>query len=98
MIPDSTAKALSRIANKAIGREHVLSITVQPEDDFQGGEALNIHVTLRPEAPDVSGKTYLDILIEARDYLAAHDDNRRPTISLERDSVRPQRVMKTSAR
>lgn len=84
MTEDQIRRELARIAVSEIGKKHVASVSVKPDVDFDDGEALEILIVLKPEAPSVSGKTYTSILLKAYDFLNARQDRRRPSIALER--------------
>lgn len=84
MNEDEIRKELIRIAVSEIGKRNVASASVKPDVDFDGTEALEILVTLRPDAPSVSGDTYISVLLKSRDFLYAHDDERRPSLALDR--------------
>lgn len=84
MTEDDIRKELIRIAVSKIGKKNVASASVKPDVDFDGTEALEILVTLKPDAPSVSGETYISVLLESRDFLYAQDDERRPSLALDR--------------
>jgi hypothetical protein len=94
MTEDDIRRELSRIAVSEIGKKHIVSTSVKLEVDFDGGEALEVLVVLKPDAPIVSGKTYTSILLKSYDFLHAQKDARRPSLSLDRApaaSVSPAR-------
>ena len=84
MTEDEIQKEVLRIAVSEIGKKNVASASVKPDVDFDGTEALEILVVLKPDAPSVSGKTYIAVLLKARDFLYAQEDERRPSLALNR--------------
>ena len=84
MSEDEIRKELLRIAVAEIGKKNVASATVEPDVDFDGTQALEITVTLKPDAPSVSGEIYLSVLLKLRDFLYAQEDDRRPSLALDR--------------
>lgn len=87
MTENEIRQELARIAVAEIGKKNVVSTTVRPDVDFDDGEALEVLIVLKPEAPNVSGETYASILLKAYDFLHAEKDARRPSIALERASA-----------
>ena len=84
MTEEDIRKELIRIVVSEIGKKNVVSASVEADVDFRGEDVLEISITLKPDAPSVSGDAYLSILLKARDFLFAQADGRRPSIALER--------------
>jgi len=84
MTEDEIQREVLRIAVSEIGKKNVASASVKPDVDFDGREVLEITAVLKPDAPRVSGDTYLSVLLKARDFLYGQGDERRPSLSLDR--------------
>ncbi len=84
MTEDEVQREVLRIAVSEIGKKHIAAASVKPDTDFDGGEALEVLIVLKPDAPSVSGKTYTSILLKSYDFLHEQNDRRRPSITLER--------------
>lgn len=84
MTEEQIKRELIRIAISEIGKKNVASASVTPVADSDDREALEIIVMLKPDAPDVSGKTYMSVLLKAYDLLGALKDQRRPGLFLDR--------------
>lgn len=91
MTEDEIQKEVLRIAVSEIGKKNVASASVKPDVDFDGKEILEIAVVLKPDAPNVSGKTYIAVLLKSGDFLFTQQDERRPSLALDR--VRRARVV-----
>lgn len=87
MSEDEIRRELVRIAVSEIGKKNIASTSVKPDVDFDGGEALEVLVVLKPDAPSISGETYTSFLLRSYDFLHAQSDLRRPSLALDRASV-----------
>jgi hypothetical protein len=77
-------KELARIAATEIGKKNVASVSVKSVVDFDDKEALEVSIVLKHDAPEVSGKTYISVLVKAYDFLGSLGDDRRPGLALDR--------------
>ena len=84
MTEEQIPRELAKIAVAEIGKKNVASVSVRSIVDFDDKEALEISVVLKHDAPDVSGKAYIAVLVKAYDLLAPLNDTRRPGLALDR--------------
>jgi hypothetical protein len=84
MTEEDIRRELTKIAVTEIGKRNVASSSVRPVVDFDDKAALEVAIVLRHDAPEVSGKTYISILVKAYDFLGALGDSRRPGLALDR--------------
>ena len=84
MTEEEIRKEVVRIAVAEIGKKHVASATVKPDIEFDGAEALEIGVVLKADAPRITGKTYIAVLLKTRDFLFAQKDERHTRLALGR--------------
>ncbi len=84
MTEEQIHRELAKIAVSEIGKRNVASASVKSVVDFDDNEALEISIVLKHDAPEVSGKTYISVLVKAYDFLGPLKDTRRPGLALER--------------
>lgn len=84
MTEEQIRRELVRIAVSEIGKRNVHSARADLVVDFDDREVLEVLVILKHDAPEVSGKTYMSVLLKSYDFLHTVNDQRRPSLALDR--------------
>ena len=81
LLPADVEREAVEVARKNLGATRVLRAIAVPWVDLDGDDAWRVTIVIEPEAADaIDGAAVLDNLVELRERLRQHDEERWPFI------------------